>query len=359
MVIMRDSADLKGKPDLFLAANRALSENALVAGNDGFKMRWARVTRRALGQRQPLPGEEVLIQSRSEIEQTLDADGRLEGLPFMPEMAQFCGRRARVFRCVDKVYDYGGKKTLRRIKNVVLLAALRCDGTAHGGCQAGCYLLWKTAWLRPVDRPAPTPLPAALEHRPGRSQNAVRGDRYTCQFTELVASSTPMHAWDVRQDLRPLLAGNVSVRAFCVAVLTRIFNAVQEARGGVGYPSERFRYLGETQPVVHDLAPGDRVRVRSREQIFATLDKRGRLRGLWFDADMVKHCGRPYTVLKRVQRIIDDATGQMVTMKNVCLVLDGVDSSGEFLRFCPQHEHPFWREEWLVPQHVPSSERRA
>ena len=26
----------------------------------------------------------------------------------------------------------------------------RCDGSAHGGCQASCLLFWKDAWLKPV-----------------------------------------------------------------------------------------------------------------------------------------------------------------------------------------------------------------
>ena len=25
----------------------------------------------------------------------------------------------------------------------------RCDGAAHAGCQAACYLVWKEAWLEP------------------------------------------------------------------------------------------------------------------------------------------------------------------------------------------------------------------
>jgi len=62
---------------------------------------------------------------------------------------------------------------------------------------------------------------------------------------------------------------------------------------------------------------------------------------------MMKHCGRRYRILRRVDRLIDDATGRMVPMRHPCLVLDSVDSSGEFLRLSAQHEYPFWREEWL------------
>ena len=37
-----------------------------------------------------------------------------------------------------------------RMRNAVHLEGLRCDGQAHGGCQAGCLLYWKEAWLRRV-----------------------------------------------------------------------------------------------------------------------------------------------------------------------------------------------------------------
>jgi len=32
----------------------------------------------------------------------------------------------------------------------VHLDDLRCDGSAHGDCQASCLLFWHTAWLTPV-----------------------------------------------------------------------------------------------------------------------------------------------------------------------------------------------------------------
>jgi hypothetical protein len=37
-------------------------------------------------------------------------------------------------------------------------------------------------------------------------------------------------------------------------------------------------------------------------------------------------------------------------MKAPCIVLDGADASGEFLRLLAQHEYPFWREVWLSPE---------
>jgi hypothetical protein len=142
----------------------------------------------------------------------------------------------------------------------------------------------------------------------------------------------------------------VTVRAFCVAALTRLFNEVQEARHGTGYPASWRGPLAKAPRVAHGVVPGDRIRVLRRDEITVTLDKQGRNRGLRFDDDMIKRCGQSYRVLKRVERLIDDATGQMLEMKAPCIVLDGADASGEFLRLLAQHEYPFWREVWLSPE---------
>ena len=52
-------------------------------------------------------GQLVEVCSQRGILATLDSDGKTDGLPFMPEMAQFCGRQFRVFRRAEKVFlDY-------------------------------------------------------------------------------------------------------------------------------------------------------------------------------------------------------------------------------------------------------------
>jgi hypothetical protein len=354
IALYRDHGELKGRPDLFLSSNRARSEPALTTERPAFGIRVRRAVRALLGGRWSLVGDRVEVCSLEEIRATLDENGCLDGLPFMPEMEAFCGQPARVFRCVDKIYDYGRTKKLRRLRHVVLLSGLRCDGGAHGGCQASCYLLWKTAWLtdrngRAASSAGGRPITVAPS-RPHEHAGPSNPTRYVCQYTQLAAATRPMRPWDIRQDLRPLLAGNVTVRAFCVAVLTRLFNEVQEARAGTGYPAPWRGPLAQPSRAVHGVATGDRIRVRRRDEIHATLDARGRNRGLWFDDEMIKHCGHSYRVRQRVERIIDDATGRMLEMKGACILLDGVEASGEFLRLCAQHEYPFWREVWLTPE---------
>ena len=47
-------------------------------------------------------GDTVAVRSLGEILATLDADAKLDGLPFMPEMVPYCGKSFRVVRRADK-----------------------------------------------------------------------------------------------------------------------------------------------------------------------------------------------------------------------------------------------------------------
>jgi hypothetical protein len=363
IVSYRDRRQATGRRDLFEEMNESRSAKALTTASMRQQMglRLRRAMRGMLRGRWLLVGDAVEIRSLDEILKTLDSAGCLDGLPFMPEMEGFCRQQAVVFRCVDKIYDYGRTSTLKRLKDSVLLAGLRCNGSAHGGCQASCYLIWKTAWLR---------LAAADERSLGsldaapcidaaspliRRESPPTNGRYSCQYTQLGPASIPMSTWDVRQDLRPALAGNVTLGAFCIALLTRLFNAAQTARGGAPYPGWTRVSSPSSGPTGRALAPGETVQVLPIEHIAATLNRKGRHRGLWFDRDMIRHCRQRYTVLGRVERIIDSVTGHMLQMATPCLVLDGVEATGEFLRLCAQHEYPFWREQWLTRETTSTS----
>jgi hypothetical protein len=94
-------------------------------------------------------GDLVEVLSNKEISCTLDQNGTLEGLPFLPEMNKFCGRRFQVLKQVKKVL-VEGEQEMRQIRDTVILVGVFCDGEAHGGCQRCCPILWKEAWLREV-----------------------------------------------------------------------------------------------------------------------------------------------------------------------------------------------------------------
>src|SRR5437867_2561545 len=87
-------------------------------------------------------GDWVEVRRREEILATLDSNGELEGMPFMPEMLTFCGQRFQVYKRAHKTCDTVFPVRGRRLRQTVHLST-RCDGRSHGGCQAGCLLFWK------------------------------------------------------------------------------------------------------------------------------------------------------------------------------------------------------------------------
>ena len=78
-----------------------------------------------------------------------------------------------------------------------------------------------------------------------------------------------------------------------------------------------------------------------------TLSKDLRNRGLGFEEEMARHCGREARVLRRVDRCIDEATGRLLHMKNPCIVLEDTVCEGAYNANCPRSIYAFWREIWL------------
>ena len=100
-------------------------------------------------------GDRVIVRSPEEILSTLDAEGTLDGMPFMPEMLEWCGKSFRVDRraektCVDAPPSEHPNRRFAA-NDTVFLDELRCDGSSHDGCKQGCKIFWKEAWLRSDD----------------------------------------------------------------------------------------------------------------------------------------------------------------------------------------------------------------
>lgn len=302
------------------------------------------------------------VRSPSEILATLDAEGTLDGLPFMPEMAPMCGRRFTVERRAERICDTIRYTGTRRLRDGVLLDDLRCDGADHAGCQAECRLLWKDAWLRQVDSSTPAPAPfkpsemGALRERAARNTcTTVMVDgkpetRFRCQATDLPRCTEHIELWDPVGYLRELSSGNVGVRHF-VRVMSRV--VVQEPMRKLGL-FDKVHVRGSAkkgeQFEVLDLQPGERVRVKSKEEIARTLNEQGRNKGLWFDVEMLPFCGREFVVRRRIRTFVNDQDGKLVELKNEAITLDGVVCSGDLsLRrwFCSRAIYPYWRECWL------------
>jgi hypothetical protein len=307
-------------------------------------------------------GDTVEVRSPSEILATLDEQGALGAMPFMPEMVAYCGRRFTVSARADKICDtIGSTLQSREMHDTVLLDDLRCDGAAHGGCQADCRIYWNEAWLRRVDPGSSSPpvdadddavaaLLARIEPNARRSGDGDGDDViWKCQVTEANAASIPLSTTDPRPYFHELATRNVGPVTF-----TKVM-----ARVAYMQPLHHFKILhwpkgpnskSPPRPEPLDLQPGDWVRVKSSDQIEATLTTEGSNRGLHFDIEMMPFCGQIMQVRGRVTHIIDEPTGKMLRFGSDCIKLEGAVCSGERSPgrfFCPRKIYPYWREAWL------------
>ena len=300
--------------------------------------------------RKPLTrGDWVEVLDAAGILATLDADGRLEGLPFMPEMAALCGRRLRVFRRADKTCVEG--HGLRRLERTVLLDEARCDGAAHDGCQRNCLMFWKEAWLRPVRGPGQI---AASTSPPAGSLPALRrlldlptraNERYLCQSTLLGPATTHIPKWDLLHLLTDLRNRQLSLVELWAIVVRTLVNL---GRRILGLP-ELGVLTGQARGPVKGrltLRPGEAVRIRAPEEIRNTLGPAGKTAGLSFEPEMAGYAGGVFEVDFRVERIILEETGEMARLKDT-VALKGLTCAGSCVKNCPRANTLYWREAWL------------
>ena len=323
-------------------------------------------------------GDWIEIRSKEEIFQTLDSKGQLDGMPFMPEMFAFCGQRFRIYKRAHKTCDTVFPVRGRRVKETVHLET-RCDGQMHGGCDAGCLLFWKDAWLKPVDG-VRAPAKQPLTNITGTTEESVWANttsngsgeptRYVCQATQLPYATTTLNWWNFGQYIEDYTSGNVGFwRIFC-GLIYSMYYSITNAGIGVGSAMRWFYdkfhplWRGTLYPRKTGMIPpgqptpcgklnlqvGELVRVKSHAEILKTLNTASRNRGLFWDAEMVPYCGKTYRVAKRVSRIINEQTGTMQEMKSPCIILDSVvcQSRYSYCRmFCPRAIYSYWREIWL------------
>ncbi|HKP97563.1 MAG TPA: hypothetical protein VJ385_17600 [Fibrobacteria bacterium] len=324
-------------------------------------------------------GEWVVVRPPEEILATLDAQARLEGMPFQPEMLAYCGKRYKVHKVAHKTCDTVNMTGGRSVPDAVHLEGVRCDGGAHAGCQARCLMFWKEAWLtragaphRPVAATGPALCTESTVRTAAVAPGSDPGDpdpTWVCQTTALPAMSRPLPWWDARQYLRDVRTGNhtawkvakmLSFGTFRMLLrfrtaegfLLRAYDGFQKLRGGRPYPRAQGSIpLDQPTPKGSlDLRPGEAVRIKSAEAIRATLNVHGRNRGMWFDQEMVKFCGQEHTVELRIERLIEEKTGKMLVLKNPCIQLRGVTCLGECTADrlgCPRAINAYWREIWL------------
>lgn len=333
-------------------------------------------------------GDWVEIRSKEEILVTLDANGRLDGMPFMPEMFAFCGKRFQVYKRAHKTCDTVFPIRSRWVDRTVHLDT-RCNGSAHGGCQAGCLIFWKEAWLKPIGRDAASslvkisafPTAACTESdvwaATQKPNPQGQGPAYVCQATQLPYATTHLPWWDIRQYVEDYRSGNVTLKQLCNGLVYSMYYNLSQAGIGLG-PAMRWFYdvirrlwggsrwprhsgtIPDGQPTpasTLNLQPGELVRVKPHEEILKTITTGSKNRGMAWDAELVPYCGGTYRVLKRVTKILDEKTGKMMEMKTPCIILDEVICKSRYSTcrmFCPRSIYSYWREIWLERVEAPA-----
>lgn len=328
--------------------------------------------RRSLGLK---VGDWVVVRPAHEILATLDRNACFDNLPFMPQMYGYCGKHFRVRKSAHKMCDTVFATGARQMTDAVFLDDVLCDGAAFGGCEMACSIVWKEAWLRRVeDKPAVPQLQSdarleALAWSASRTDQGAAEPIYSCQATKLPAATRPLPWWSVHQYVVDFKSGNVGLSAVAArflfvlyaqlvasglgfgAPLRWFYNVIQSLRGEAPFPvhAGRIRAGAPTPTVNLGLQEGDLVRIKSVDQILETVDKNMFNRGLSFHAEFTPYCGKTFRVKQRVRKLINEKTGRLVTLKNSCIILDGVICHGRFTQpiNCPRAMPPYWREIWL------------
>jgi hypothetical protein len=322
-------------------------------------------------------GEWVEVRSKEEILATLDKNGRMEGLPFMPQMFEYCGKRFRVYRRAHKTCDFVYTVRSRALPNGVHLA-LRCDGKEYGGCQHACLLYWKDAWLKRLDEVHGHSKSKLIALSQGCTEADVyagtnslneKNERiFTCQGTEILEFTKPLAWWDIRQYVEDYRSGNVPLKRLFNGFFYGAFTTVMNSGLKLGrplrwfydvfefiwgpYPRRQGKLLpGQPSPTIDlNLQPGELVRVKPYNEILSTINRENKNKGLSFDAEMVPYCGKVFRVRSVVSTFIDEKTRKLSTLKTRCIALEGPVCQSKYSNcrmLCPRSIIPWWREVWL------------
>jgi hypothetical protein len=340
-------------------------------------------------------GDWVEVRRKEEILLTLDKQGQLEHVPFMPQMFNYCGQRFKVYKSAHKTCDTVNPIRSLRVTDAVHLE-LRCNGEAYGGCQAGCLIFWKTAWLKPVEGNGPSTVQhlnivgqRQVHHSNGSctEEDVWKGTRkgatdervaitYQCQATQVPLYGEVLPWWDVRQyvedyrsrnvgPMQMLRGGLFATYASCIQAgiglgpfLSWVYDFVQRLLGGIPWPRRSGKIqAGQPTPTqILNLQPGELVRVKSYKEILATLDTEARNRGLMWDRDMVPFCDGTYRVKTRLSKFVDEKSGMLINLKTPAVILEEVWCRARYSdcrMYCPRSIYSWWREVWLerVPDH--------
>lgn len=309
-------------------------------------------------------GDLVEIRGPAEIAAGLGADGTVDGLPFMPEMIQYCGQQFRLscrafkacVECFDK-WRFGDVREFRS-NDVWVLEELRCSGANHDGCQRGCLVFWHGSWLKKPDATSIRASHQGREELLNKLKTRVAPDKYFCQSTQLLSATQPLsRIGRFRICLEEVLTRNAAVfhvlRSIVLPIFWKVVHRYVRPRHVVGR-------LTKTPLVKLDLQASEVVEVRSADEIANTLNSGGCNRGLRYDHGLNKLCGTRQRVRDRLDKMIVESTGKMVqlegtvTLEGTCCFCHMSAVGG-----CPRKDPIYWREAWLKRLNVaPSKQAR-
>lgn len=281
-------------------------------------------------------GQTVEVRSEGEVLSTLDEKDTLDGLPFMPEMRRFCGKRFKVLKKVEKLIIEGDGT--RRMKDTVILDGVTCDGDAHEGCGKTCPILWKGSWLEKVDNNHVKIQQSNTMQASGR-RDSFHGGMSTCQSINLFGATSPIPKWDFRQYFLEMRSGMYKPIQYPCVIVARVIRSLRRILLVLA------RTPSKTPSLTLNLQPGELVEVKSMRELLTTLDASGKNRGLEFVPDMAKYCGKRYRVLKRLDRMMNTKTRKNRQIANT-VILEGVTCDGKS-QGCQRTCYCLWREIWL------------
>lgn len=158
--------------------------------------------------------------------------------------------------------------------------------------------------------------------------HGVYGDLHQASKKRLTPSKLQKLLWHLRKN----------------GLLKTFRKAVNRLMGGADPTSSRPTVRLPAHEEVLNLQPGEWVEVRSKEEIDQRLDSRGNYTGLFWMPNMYRFCGKRFKVLKRMERMLLESSGEIRKIKNTVL-LEG--AMCEDLFGCDRSCLHFWREAWL------------
>ena len=166
-----------------------------------------------------------------------------------------------------------------------------------------------------------------------------------CQSISLITATYPLSRWSLKPYIWDITNNTSQLPRifFCKAVSLgrRVWGSFGARRPNkLDSPQERTPYADFA------LQPGDAVEVKSLEEIRATLDSLGKNRGLAFTREMRRFCGQKLSVLKSVDQIIVEGSGEMRRISHT-VILKGGNCDGSAYSSCRRNCYLLWRKVWL------------